>query len=96
MAKKNRFPPEAETQPGASSRSSIGRNSGPAPKSKRERSEVPTQPPPPKSKRAKPTEQKTSGIKSRRPRAPDATGEGGASVDEVVADLSKDPRRERE
>ena len=96
MAKKNRFPPEAETQPGASARPSTGRTSGPAPKSKRERSEIPTLPPPPKSKRGKPAEPKTSGIKSRRPRAPNAAGEGGASVDEVVADLSKDPRRERE
>jgi hypothetical protein len=96
MAKKNRFPPEADTQPGASSRSPAARTSGPAPKSKRERSEVPTLPPPPKSKRGKPAEPKSSGIKSRRPRAPGATGEGGASVDEVVADLTKDPRRERE
>ena len=92
MAKKHKFPPEPETQP---NRAPPGaRTSGPAPKSKRERSEAPTLPPPPKSKRGKPSEPRTSGIKSRRPaRADDRPG---ARVDEVVADLSKDPRRERE
>ena len=97
MPKKNRFPPEAETQPGASrSKTPVGRTSGPAPKSKRERSEVPTLPPP-KSKRGKTPDPRTSGVKSKRPpRQSDGARDGGASVDEVVADMTKDPRRERD
>ena len=94
-ARKNRFPPEADTQPGASApRTPIGRTSGPAPRSKRERSEAPTIPPPPKSKRSKsPPGASRPTSKPRRPRQPDAPH---AAVDEVVADLTKDPRRERE
>ena len=89
------FPPEPITEPEV-------RASTKPPKSKRGR-EVDTVPPPP-SKRAnsRPTArphdaQRTSGTRSRRP-APkrDAKDASGATVDEVVADLSKDPRRERE
>jgi hypothetical protein len=90
MAKRNRFPPEPETQPDLSRPKTTARTSGPAPKSKRERAEVATVPPP-RSKR--PTQPRTSGIKPRKPRESDGTG---ATVDEVTADLSKDPRRERE
>jgi hypothetical protein len=71
------------------------RPSGPAPKGKRD---APTLPPPPKSKRAKEVkgaDTKSSGIRSRRPGP--KKGEGpGATVDEVTADLSKDPRRDRD
>lgn len=70
------------------------RPSGPAPKSKRG-AEVVTVPPP-KSKRAKATDTKTSGIRSRKPPPPKKKDGPGASVDEVTADLSKDPRRERD
>jgi hypothetical protein len=94
MAKKNRFPPEADTQPDMKAPRAGARTSGPAPKSKREGAEAPTLPPP-KSRRAteKPAAARNSGIKARKPEPSD---EPGATVDEVTADLSKDPRRERE
>ena len=89
LPRKQPFPPEADTQP------DMRRPSGPAPKSKRQ-AEVATVPPP-KSKRAKATETKTSGIRSRKPPPPKKKGDAsGATVDEVTADLSKDPRRERD
>ncbi len=97
MAKRNRFPPEPETQPDLSRPRPTARTSGPAPKSKRERAEEPTLPPPPASKRsgraAEPRAPRESAMKARKPRASDAPS---ATVDEVTADLSKDPRRERE
>lgn len=93
MAKRNRFPPEPETQPDLSRPKAGARTSGPAPKSKRARAEEPTLPPP-KSKRATvPSMPRASGVKSRKPRASDVPA---ATVDEVTADLSKDPRRERD
>jgi len=94
LPRKQPFPPEADTQP------DMRRPSGPAPKSKRQ-AEAATVPPP-RSKRAKGTETKTSGVRSRKPppnpssppkKKDDASG---AKVDEVTADLSKDPRRERD
>ena len=89
LPRKQPFPPEATTQP------DMRRPTGPAPKSKRE-AEVVTVPPP-KSKRPKPTDTKTSGIRSRKPPPPKKKDDDrGASVDEVTADLSKDPRRERD
>jgi hypothetical protein len=87
MPRKQPFPPEADTQP------DITRPSARAPKSKRAREEVATVPPP-KSKRNKATENRNSGIRSRRP--PSKRGAPGAKVDEVTADLSKDPRRDRD
>jgi hypothetical protein len=97
MAKKNRFPPEPETQPDLSRKRPTARTSGAAPKSKRARSEAPTIPPPappPPSKRGdKAGEPRPSGIKARKSRTTDSPG---AKVDEVTADLSRDPRRERE
>ncbi|HEY3815824.1 MAG TPA: hypothetical protein VGL81_01575 [Polyangiaceae bacterium] len=77
------------------------RPSGPASKGARS-ADVATVPPP-KGKRAKPadtkaTETKNSGIRSRKPPPPaPAKKDGkapGAKVDEVTADLSKDPRRD--
>src|SRR2546430_795717 len=48
MAQKRRFTPEPVTKPGSHRpKGPVGRSSGPAPKSKRERSEAPTIPPPP-------------------------------------------------
>jgi hypothetical protein len=96
MAKRIRFPPEPETQPDLSRKRPTARTSGAAPKSKRARSEAPTLPPsaPPPSKRGqKAGEPRPSGVKARKPRTTDSPG---ATVDEVTADLSKDPRRERE
>jgi hypothetical protein len=92
MAKRNRFPPEPETQPDLTRPKAGVRTSGPAPKSKRARAEEPTIPPP-KSKRTQPSMPRPSGVKARKPRASDSPA---ATVDEVTADLSKDPRRERE
>lgn len=110
MAKKDRFPHEADTAPGK--RSSDARRptnparpaaSGPAPK-RRHSESAPTLPPPPPSSRGKaPTARpqartksnpKTSSIKRRR--APHESDIPGATVDEVVADLSRDPRREKD
>jgi hypothetical protein len=52
--------------------------------------------PPPKTKRAKGADTKTSGIRSRKPPPKKDDTSGAAAVDEVTADLSKDPRRERD
>ena len=81
------IPTKRDTQPDKR------RPSGPTPNSKRARSEVPTVPPP-KSKRSKRTDTKSSGTRSRKP-APKADT-SGATVDEVTADFSKDPRREHD
>ncbi len=72
---------------------STARHETPSAKARRERSEAPTIPPPPKNPKRRKTLPRTSGIKVREERRP---GPPGASVDEVVADLSKDPRRERD
>lgn len=103
MAKRNRFPPEPETMPAPREpRAPAARTSGPSPRSasgpaskgKPARSEVPTVPPPPKGTSAEePAEPRTSGVQPRKPRE---SGSPRATVDEVTADLSKDPRRERE
>jgi hypothetical protein len=90
MTPKQPFPPESETQPDV-------RASGAAPKIKRDRSAASTVPPPPKPKKSTGSETKTSGIRSRKPPAKsDPAGASGATVDEVTADLSRDPRRERD
>jgi hypothetical protein len=100
MVRKKPFPPEADTRPDMQ-RPKVGpRHSGPAPKSARERAEADTIPPPseppPPTKRSGPPAMKTQ----RRPRGSDVRDvEGGpaaATVDEVTADLSKDPRREKD
>jgi hypothetical protein len=95
MAKRNRFPPEADTQPDML-QSKGPRTSGAAPKGKRPSA---TTAPPPKSTRdgkgasRRPDATRNSGVKSRRPRSSD---KHAAVVDEVTADLSKDPRRDKE
>jgi hypothetical protein len=92
---------------------SAPRPSAPALKSRRERAEAPTLPPPraatservshtqnkPDGTSQGPTERdrddidgRPSGVRSRRPARPSMPA---ATVDEVVADLSKDPRHER-
>jgi hypothetical protein len=98
MPRKPRFPPEPETRPDAQRpKGAKVHRSGPAPKEERESSEAPTMPPPGKS----------SSRGSVRPRRSEPAGRvsdvqkvkrdmSAATVDEVTADLSKDPRRERE
>ncbi len=89
MPRKQPFPPEPPTQPDLHAGAGAQRQvSGAAPKSKH--SQAPTVPP--KGKKAAP-EPRSSGVAPRRSRKTDAPG---ATVDEVVADLSKDPRRERD
>jgi len=89
MARKPQFPEEPITKPAQGRPPPAGppRQSGPAPKGDRadetvKRSEAPTMPPP------SPHQGTPSGIRPRPPRRKAAT------VDEVVADLSKDPRAE--
>lgn len=117
MVRKQRFPPEPDTRPDVrpSKAPPTNRVSGPAPKSRRERSEAPTLPPPgrpgagPESDPAPQRdpfeevsdrpEMRTSGPRTRRPPvAPSMrpTANSVANIDEVVADLTKDPRRERD
>lgn len=85
--RKQPFPPERDTQP------DMRRPSGRSPKSKRDPSQPPTVPPP-KSKRAKPSDARNSAVRTKRP--PGKRDRSGATVDEVVADMSRDPRRERD
>jgi hypothetical protein len=86
MPRKEPFPPEADTEPDLRK---PPRQSGPAPRGKRDKSRVTTAPPP---KAKKSSKDPHPSIQSRR-----ATRRAsGATVDEVVADLSKDPRRERD
>ncbi len=102
MAKKDRFPHEADTAPGHKKPGT----SGPAPKRRHSQSADTLPPPPPSSRRKPPTARptrpsmrsksspKTSGIsKKRKPHESDIPG---ATVDEVVADMSRDPRREKD
>lgn len=89
MPRKQPFPPETPTQPDLRNPKSAPSRSGPAPKSKR--SQAPTVPP----KTRKATQPpRSSGPVPRERNKP--TGEPGAKVDEVTADLSKDPRREKD
>ena len=93
--RKQPFPPEPPTQP------DLARKSGRAPKSK-PRGPLPSTVPPPKVSKGKGTPgartdrpgERTSGTRSRRPAPKGETP--GATVDEVTADLSRDPRREKE
>ena len=97
MARKPRFPPEPVTRPDSQMpRGPVTHRSGPAPKDAREKSEAPTMPPPAResgraaarSRRAEGG--RVSGMQNVKPDMPAAT------VDEVTADMSKDPRRERD
>ncbi|MGO9836937.1 MAG: hypothetical protein ACLP1X_22300 [Polyangiaceae bacterium] len=96
MPRKQRFPPEADTKPDHSPNGPETRRSGPAPKSKRDRAEAPTIPPPKISERAsgrKASEGRNSGMRAKKR---EQSAHPAATVDEVTADMSKDPRRERE
>ena len=97
MARKPRFPPEPATRPETRRpKGPTTHRSGPAPKDAREKAEAPTLPPPsrepehapPRSRRR--DADRTSGMRNAKHRMPAAT------VDEVTADMSKDPRRERD
>jgi hypothetical protein len=92
MPRKQPFPSETDTQP------DMPRPLAPAPKRpSRGRSEATTVRPPkdPKAPTGKTeNDTKPSGIRSRK--SPAKGDSSGASVDEVTADLSKDPRRERD
>src|SRR5258708_817868 len=98
MPRKKGFPQEEKTKP-VIGRPKLpeSRRSSPAPKTKRELAEAPTLPPPPPIEEIPPTrpsgrpEGRTSGMRARRPVRSDHPS---ATVDEVTADLSKDPRRE--
>src|SRR6185312_4560237 len=106
MSRKPRFPTEPATRPDARRRSSapparpLTHQSGPAPKDARERAEAPTVPPPPtvpspaREPSAPPRAERgdrTSDVRVRRGARSDMPA---ATVDEVTADLSRDPRRE--
>jgi hypothetical protein len=97
MQRKERFPPEADTQPEVlRAKVLAARRSERAPKKPDGRAEQPTEPPPPQEDRGS-TKQKigegrTSVVRARRP----GKSAPAATVDEVVADLSHDPRRERD
>ncbi len=113
MARKNLYPTEPETKRDHRRPAAAARQSGAAPKSDRERSEAPTEPPPGRDKpqgaasqpRTQPSLQRTQ-PSLRRPsdaRSADPPTRRGlrrptpsAAVDEVVADMSNDPRRERD
>jgi hypothetical protein len=101
MARKKRFGEETQTKPGAfRSRVPDARHSNPVPKSKRELSEAPTLPPPPPGDDAGPPTrpsvragERTSGVRAPRRKGAEHPS---ATVDEVTADMSRDPRRERD
>jgi hypothetical protein len=97
MPRKQRFPPEAQTKPQNSPDGPETRRSGPAPKSRRDRAEAPTIPPPRAGERApsrrSAADARTSGMRSSKPKQ---SAHPAATVDEVTADMSKDPRRERD
>jgi|HubBroStandDraft_4_1064222.scaffolds.fasta_scaffold40544_4 hypothetical protein len=101
MVRKKRFPPEHDTRPDLKrAKVATTHHSGPAPKSVRMRAEAetippPSEPPPPTKRSGRPAP-KTE----RRPRVSDVReverGPHAATVDEVTADMSKDPRREKD
>lgn len=95
MPQRKPWPPEPDTRPNRKAPSAAGVQRGnPAPKSARERSEAPTVPPPPKPEKRSPSRESraksVSNVRATRP----ATN--AATVDEVTADMSKDPRRDNE
>jgi hypothetical protein len=100
MSQKRRFTPEPVTKP-ATRRRKAGavRSSSPVPKNQRERAEAPTLPPPRLAKeelRARESDERITARQSEMRSRRSARTTAAATVDEVVADLSKDPRRERD
>jgi hypothetical protein len=94
--RKHPFPPESDTEPELRARGP-SRESGPAPKGKHGRAAASTAPTPKDRKVAKPSDTRSSGVQARKATKGQAPREtGGATVDEVVADLTRDPRHERD
>ncbi len=100
MARKPKFEDEAKTKPGGRRRgeavSTPPTVRGGAASAKKQRSEAPTEPPPPPddegpSVSIPPHKTKISGVRPKR-----SSGTRAATVDEVTADMSKDPRREND
>jgi hypothetical protein len=103
MPPKQPFTEEPVTKPATRRPPAPGtRTCGAAPKDRRTRAEAPTMPPPNAAKDGRssrpppdaivtPTEGRISGLRARKPTRPLTSA---ATVDEVVADLSNDPRRE--
>lgn len=93
MSRKPKFPEEAKTKPGRGRRQAATtppRLQGNAAVARRNASEAPTEPPPPLDEAVEvvvPKGGKVSGVRPKR-------GASAATVDEVTADLTKDPRRE--
>jgi hypothetical protein len=96
MPRKPRFPPEPDTEPDSRRSKTPVHRSGPAPKSAREKSEAPTLPPPSKATPKAGTRARRSEPAARHSYNRAKPGMPAATVDEVTADLSKDPRRERD
>ncbi len=105
MARKQRFPPEPVTNPDvrrSKAPSPHSPQSGRAPKEYRARAEAPTLPPPTLSPTVPPPTRRAGkgGRPSREVHVSDVRPVGrdvaAATVDEVTADMSKDPRREKE
>ena len=105
MQRKEHFPPEADTQPDVlHAKILAARQSGRAPKKPDGRAELATEPPPPRKpsakKDARPAQAERKGDEARlsvlRARRGANKGSTAATVDEVVADMSQDPRREHD
>jgi hypothetical protein len=95
MPQRKPFPPESDTRPNA--KTTAARQSSPAPKTARQRSEAPTVPPPPRSSGRQRTESESGG-RARGKSVSNVRGArpvNAATIDEVTADMSRDPRRER-
>ncbi len=104
MQRKEHFPPEADTQPDVlHAKILAARQSGRVPKKPDGRAELPTEPPPARKPSLKkearpapaertPDEARLSVLRARR----SGKGSTAATVDEVVADMSQDPRREHD
>ena len=106
MPRKKPFPPEADTEPDLRRGKAARPESGPAPKGSHERMEPGTDPPPARA-RGQGGSTKPPPAAARDTKPPRRSGpthlsstkqnrRGAATVDEVTADLSKDPRRERD
>ena len=92
MVKKRAFPPEPPTRPDiARSRQKADQVSGPVPKGARDRSVISTMPPPPTEPPATESLRPRTKVSKVRPKKRPLSA---ATVDEVTADLSKDPRTE--
>ena len=99
MPQRKPFPPEPETRPHAKDAKTLGaRQSSPTLKGSRQRAEAPTVPPPrPAAKQLAeketprpPRGKSVSSVRAAR------SAVNAATIDEVTADMSRDPRREHD